>query len=92
MRKRSISRTTATVAMVLGLAVSLSAQGTPWTRMASAFERIITGYEILVFCMVAIVAAAARGMVGASWRAMGNAIVGTSIVLGVRTVMSWLGL
>ena len=40
-----MSRSTAMVAMVLGLAVSVSAQGTPFTKIASAsqFSPVKTG-------------------------------------------------
>ena len=85
-----MSRTTAMVAMVLGLAVSVSAQGTPFTKIASAFDRFISGYEVLVMCMVSIVAAGLYGAAGSGWRVMGNALIGVAVVLGVRSIIAWL--
>ena len=85
MQKRSLIA----AGMVLGLAAQLSAQS-PFIQPLSALERLMTGIEVVIVCVVIIVAFALKGAVGGSWRGFGNAVGGVTIALFVRAIMAWL--
>ena len=85
MQKRSVIA----AGMALGLTVHLSAVS-PFMQPLAALEQLMTGIEVVIVCVVIIVAFALKGAVGGSWRGFGNAVGGVTIALFVRAIMAWL--
>ena len=75
--------------MVLGLAAQMAAQS-PFIQPLSALERLMTGVEVVIVCLVILVGFFLKGAMGGGWRGFGNAAAGVTGALFIRAIMAWM--